>query len=83
MPNCFDSEELAYVFRTDDAALRSWRNGLFLNNFIEGGCDNGWVAIVPDGSVETTPTENRRAECNETQSVQGADCQGQSTTRRP
>lgn len=57
VPFCFDSQELAYMFDSGDTALKSARNGLFLNSIIEKGFDNGWVAIVPDGSIEKTPTE--------------------------
>ncbi|KAL9598482.1 MAG: hypothetical protein Q9219_004455 [cf. Caloplaca sp. 3 TL-2023] len=57
VPFCFQSKELSYLFGIDDAALHSPRNGLFLNHIIENGFDNGWIAIVPDGSVEKTPTE--------------------------
>lgn len=57
IPFCFDSIELSYTFGTDDSALRDPRNGLFLNRVIEGGFDNGWIAIIPNGSVDTTPTE--------------------------
>ena len=65
VPFCFDCKELSYMFGTDDAALSSCRNGLFLNKFIERGWDNGWAAIIPDGSVETTPTEWKLVLLNE------------------
>ena len=32
-------------------------NGLFLNRVIEEAWDKGWVAVVPDETVEATPTE--------------------------
>ena len=57
VPFCFNSTELSYMFGADDAALHSCRNGLFLNRVIEKGWDNGWVAIVPDETVDRTPTE--------------------------
>ena len=65
VPFCFDSKELSYMFGTDDAALSSYRNGLFLDKTIEGGWDNRWIAIIPDGSVETTPTEWKLVLLNE------------------
>ena len=65
VPFCFDSKELSYLFGTDDAALGSSRNGLFLNKIIKAGWDNGWIAIVPDGSVEATPTEWKLVLLNE------------------
>ncbi|KAL8682944.1 MAG: hypothetical protein Q9186_001023 [Xanthomendoza sp. 1 TL-2023] len=57
VPFWFDSKELSYMFGADDSALHSRRNGLFLHRVIEKGFNNGWIAIVPDGSVEKTPTE--------------------------
>ncbi|KAL8777214.1 MAG: hypothetical protein Q9194_002687 [Teloschistes cf. exilis] len=57
VPFCFDSQELAYMFGSGDTALKSVRNSLFLNSIIEKGFDNGWVAIISDGSVERTPAE--------------------------
>lgn len=57
IPKSLDSKNLAYLFGTDDAALESERNGLILQRSIEKAFDNGWIVIVPDGSVETTPTE--------------------------
>ncbi len=57
IPFCFDSKELCYTFGTDDAALQDPRNGLFLNRVIEGAFDDGWIAIIPNGSVDQTPTE--------------------------
>ena len=57
VPFCFESKQLSYMFGADDAALHSPRNGLFLNKVIEAAWDNGWLAIIPDGSVEATPTE--------------------------
>lgn len=38
-------------------ALHSSRNGLFLNQVIEKGWDNGGAVIVPDETVNHTPTE--------------------------
>ncbi|KAL8818730.1 MAG: hypothetical protein Q9223_002702 [Gallowayella weberi] len=57
VPFCFASTELSYMFGAADSALQSPRNGLFFHHVIEKGFDNGWIAIVPDGSVEKTPTE--------------------------
>ena len=57
VPFCFQSKELSYMFGADDAALHSRRNGLFLNQVIEKGWDNGWMVIVPDETVDQTPTE--------------------------
>lgn len=57
VPFSFASRELEYLFGAGDSALWSNRNGLMLNKVIEGAFDNGWVAIIPDGSVESTPTE--------------------------
>ncbi len=44
------------MFGTEKAALESPRNGLVLASKIEEDFDNGWIAIVPDGSVSSTPT---------------------------
>lgn len=57
VPFSFDTKELSYMFGVEDAALRSPGNGLFLNKVVEKAFDNGWIVIVPDGSVEATPTE--------------------------
>ena len=43
--------------RVDDAALHSLKDALFLSGDVEKGFDNGWIAIVSDGSVEVTPIE--------------------------
>ena len=48
VPFCSDFKEHSYILGNDDSALRPCRNGLLLNNVIEGGWDHGWVAIVPD-----------------------------------
>ena len=40
-----------------DAALYSSRNGLFLNQVIEKSWNNGWAVIVPDETVNHTPTK--------------------------
>lgn len=45
------------MFGMEDAALKSPGNGLFMNGIIEKFFDCGWVAIVPRGSIEQTPTE--------------------------
>lgn len=57
VPKSFDSRELGYLFGAGDAALESVRNGIVMYQTIEGAFDNGWVTIVPDGSVERTPTQ--------------------------
>ena len=57
IPKSFDTRELAYMFGVGDAALGSERNGLILCRGFEEGFDNGWAVIVPDGSVQATPTE--------------------------
>ena len=57
VPFCFESKQLDYMFGAEESALHSERNGLYLNRVIEGARDSGWVAIVPDGTVEKTPTE--------------------------
>ena len=57
VPFSFASRELEYLFGVGDSALWSNRNGMMLNKVIEGAFDNGWVAIIPDGSVDSTPTE--------------------------
>lgn len=45
------------MFGVENAALRSPRKSLCLNETVEKGFDNGWIAIIPDGSVEASPTE--------------------------
>jgi hypothetical protein len=57
VPFAFDTKELSYMFGVEDAALKSEKNGLFLNKVIEAGFDSGWIAIVPHESVEKSPTE--------------------------
>ena len=57
VPKSFDTKELSYMFGVGDCALDSARNGLILHDKIEGAFDKGWVVFVPDGSVESTPTE--------------------------
>ncbi len=57
VPKSFETKNLAYIFGTNDAALASVRNGIIMNRVFEEAFDNGWVTIVPYGSVEVTPTE--------------------------
>ena len=57
VPFSFESKELSYLFGVEDSALTSAKNGLFFNRVVEAGFDNGWIVIVPDGSVDSTPTE--------------------------
>lgn len=57
VPHSFNSKELEYMFGVGDAALHSPRNGIYMYSTIEGGFDNGWIAIVPHDDVEATPTE--------------------------
>ena len=56
VPFSFEAKELGHMFGTEKAALESPRNGLVLASKIEEDFDNGWIAIVPDGSVSSTPT---------------------------
>ncbi|KAL8994703.1 MAG: hypothetical protein Q9169_005406 [Polycauliona sp. 2 TL-2023] len=57
VPFSFDSKQLPYMFGTEEAALRSPRNGLMLFQPIEEAFDNGEIAIVPHGSIDQKPTE--------------------------
>lgn len=57
VPKSFETKNLAYIFGANDAALASVRNGIIMNSKFEEAFDNGWVTIVPDGSVEATPTQ--------------------------
>ena len=57
VPFSFDVKELSYMFGAEEAALQSPRNGLMLHKSIEEAFDNGYVAIVPHGSLQATPTE--------------------------
>ncbi|KAL8670168.1 MAG: hypothetical protein Q9168_005282 [Polycauliona sp. 1 TL-2023] len=47
----------AYIFGTEDAMLRSPRNGLMLFEPIEEAFDKGEIAILPHGSIDQRPTE--------------------------
>lgn len=44
-------------FGSDEPSLTSRRNGLSLHRKIKAVVDNCWIAIVPDGSIDDTPTE--------------------------
>jgi len=66
VPKSFDSRELGYIFGAGDAALSSVRNGIVMYRTIETAFDNGWITIVPDGSVESTPTEWKLVLMNDT-----------------
>ncbi|KAL8859154.1 MAG: hypothetical protein Q9178_004417 [Gyalolechia marmorata] len=57
VPFSFDSKQLPYMFGTEEAALTSPRNGMFLFDPIEKAFDNGQIAIVPHGSIDQNPTE--------------------------
>ena len=57
VPFSFETTQLAYMFGTEEAALRSPRNGLMLASPIEEAFDNGEIAIVPCGSLDDNPTE--------------------------
>ncbi len=56
VPKSFGTSQLAYAFGTDDGALESERNGLVMHQVIQKGFDNGWLVIVPDGSLERIST---------------------------
>ncbi|KAI4216439.1 MAG: hypothetical protein L6R36_009340 [Xanthoria steineri] len=56
VPFSFETTQLAYMFGTEEAALRSPRNGLMLASPIEEALDNGEIAIVPCGSLDDNPT---------------------------
>ncbi len=57
VPFSFETTQLAYMFGTEEAALRSPRNGLMLASPIEEAFDNGEIAIVLCGSLDDNPTE--------------------------
>ncbi|KAL8911032.1 MAG: hypothetical protein Q9171_003736 [Xanthocarpia ochracea] len=57
VPISLDVEQLPYMFGTEDAAPEESENGLMLYRPIEEAFDNGEIAIVPDGSIDATPTE--------------------------
>lgn len=57
VPFSFDTKQLPYMFGSEEAALRSPRNGLMLYGPIEEAFENGEIAIVPHGSIDNNPTE--------------------------
>ena len=57
IPFSFDIKEMGHMFGSDEPPPTSRRNGLSLQAKIEEAFDNCWVAIVPLGSVASTPTE--------------------------
>ncbi|KAL9032102.1 MAG: hypothetical protein Q9180_006700 [Flavoplaca navasiana] len=57
IPFSWDTKELAYLFGSNEPPLTSPRNGLSLQAKLEEAFDNCWVVIVPDGTVESIPTE--------------------------
>jgi hypothetical protein len=65
VPPSLDSRELAYTFGVSDAAVGCVRNGIIMNGLVKRAFDMGWITIVPDGSVETTPTEWKTVLLNE------------------
>jgi hypothetical protein len=66
VPKSFETKNLAYIFATNDAALACVRNGIIMNRKFEEAFDNGWVTIVPYGSVDTTPREWKVVLLNDT-----------------
>jgi hypothetical protein len=66
VPKSFETKNLAYIFGANDAALTSVRNGIIMNSKFEEAFDNGWVTIIPDGSVEVTPTQWKVVLLNDT-----------------
>jgi hypothetical protein len=66
VPKSFETKNLAYIFGANDAALASVRNGIIMNCKFEEAFDNGWVTLVPDGSVESTPTQWKVVLLNDT-----------------
>ncbi|KAL8731089.1 MAG: hypothetical protein Q9166_003617 [cf. Caloplaca sp. 2 TL-2023] len=57
VPYAFQSKELDYLFGTEDSALASERNGIFLVRGLEAAFDNGAITVVPDGSLDSNPIE--------------------------
>jgi hypothetical protein len=57
VPYSWGYKDLAHMFGSDEPPLTSRRNGLSLQRKLEEAFDNCWIAIVPDGSIEPTPTE--------------------------
>ncbi|KAL8644647.1 MAG: hypothetical protein Q9226_007661 [Calogaya cf. arnoldii] len=57
VPFSFENKQLQYMFGAEEAALTRPRNGMFLFEPIEKAFDNGWIAVVPNGSIEQNPTE--------------------------
>ena len=57
VPFSFHIKEMGHMFGSDEPPLTSRRNGLSLQAKIEEAFDNCWIAIVPLGSVASTPTE--------------------------
>ena len=45
------------MFGRNDTALESQKNRLIMRSTIEEAFDNGYITIIPDGSVSATPTE--------------------------
>ncbi len=65
VPFTLQSNELSCMFGVRDAALNTARNGLPMKTNIEEAYDNGWVVILPDGSVQATPTQWKLVVINE------------------
>jgi hypothetical protein len=57
VPYSWSNKDLAHMFGSDEPPLTSRRNGLSLQKKLEEAFDNCWIAIVPDGSIEPTPTQ--------------------------
>lgn len=64
VPRSFYCEELQYLFGSRENPGQSRKNGIFLTNAIENAWDNGDVAIIPDGSIESNPIEYKIVQIN-------------------
>ncbi|KAL8944997.1 MAG: hypothetical protein Q9211_000430 [Gyalolechia sp. 1 TL-2023] len=57
VPYSFQSRELDYLFGTEDSALETERNGLYLIRTVEEQFNNLRITIVPDSSLDVYPIE--------------------------
>ena len=61
----FEGREIDYLFGSENNALKSERNGLYLVAAFEENFDGGNVTIVPDGSLDEQPIEWKAVILNE------------------
>ena len=57
IPFSWNNKAMGHMFGSLEPPLTSRRNGLGLQTKIEKAFDKCWLAIVPSGSIDATPTE--------------------------